>query len=351
MAPRGRPSRTAIHERLEVEVRELRERLGGLPRPTEAEGIWQDIWYHEAHNSTALEGNTLVLRQVERLLSEGRAVGNKELREYLEVWGYADAARWVYDQGAGAADYPGEALLTVTEVRRAHSLAMSPVWEVEPHPLAYPGEGPGSWRQHDIRPFPAGMMPPEHTEVPALVHDWVVSVCRVREDPSPIAEAIARRHAAFERIHPFLDGNGRAGRLLMNLVLVRLGYPPAVIQKRERDQYLKALCRADAGDCGPLGEIVARAILENLMRFVLPAVAGPARLVPLEALTSSEVSHQALTMAARRGTLRAVRADDGNWRSTRRWVDEYLSQRYTALRRPRGPRARAARPDVSADGV
>ena len=52
----------------------------------------------EAHHSTAIEGNTLVLKQVQRLLDEGRAVGNKELREYLEVRGYADAADWVYRQ-------------------------------------------------------------------------------------------------------------------------------------------------------------------------------------------------------------------------------------------------------------
>ena len=56
------------------------DRLGGLPSPAEAEaaGIWRGIWYEEAHHSTAIEGNTLVLKQVERLLDEGRAVGNKE---------------------------------------------------------------------------------------------------------------------------------------------------------------------------------------------------------------------------------------------------------------------------------
>src|SRR5579859_597744 len=85
MAPRGRPTRSAIHERLAVEVRELRDRLGGLPQPTEAEDIWKDIWYHEAHNSTALEGKTLVLKEVEQLLAEGRAVGDKQLKDYLEV--------------------------------------------------------------------------------------------------------------------------------------------------------------------------------------------------------------------------------------------------------------------------
>jgi cell filamentation protein, protein adenylyltransferase len=55
---RGRPTRQAVHARLAFMVDELRTRLGGLPSPDEAESIWTDIWYHEAHNSTALEGNT-----------------------------------------------------------------------------------------------------------------------------------------------------------------------------------------------------------------------------------------------------------------------------------------------------
>jgi hypothetical protein len=81
---KGRPPRVALYERLHIQIGELRERLGGLPSPLEAEGIWRGIWLEEAHHSTAIEGNTLVLKQVEALLAEGRAVGNKELSEYLE---------------------------------------------------------------------------------------------------------------------------------------------------------------------------------------------------------------------------------------------------------------------------
>jgi hypothetical protein len=83
----GRPSRQAVYQRLEEAAGELKDRLGGLPSPVEAEDIWTAIWYQEAHHSTALEGNTLVLQQVELLLADGRAVGNKALREYMEVRG------------------------------------------------------------------------------------------------------------------------------------------------------------------------------------------------------------------------------------------------------------------------
>jgi hypothetical protein len=111
-------------------------------------------------------------------------------------------------------------------------------------------------------------------------------------------------------------------------LLVRLGYPPAIIYKGQRSRYLEALARADGGDCGPLGEFLARAILDNLHKFVVPAVAGPARLVPLPALASGEISANALRVAATRGRLKASKAADGSWRSTRAWVEEYLTGRY-----------------------
>lgn len=168
------------------------------------------------------------------------------------------------------------------------------------------------------------MVPPDFTDVPGRIADWLDSVNAVPTDARPVAVAIAERHAAFERIHPFLDGNGRTGRLLLNLVLVRLGYPPAIIQKRERPRYLEALDRADHGVLEPLGEVIARGILDNLTRFVLPAIAGPAKLVPLEALAEKGRTALALRAAAERGRLRAVRGDDGTWRSSRNWLNEYV---------------------------
>jgi Fic family protein len=311
--------------------------------PAEADDIWTSIWYQEAHNSTALEGNTLVLREVEVLLAEGRAVGKKQLRDYLEVRGYADAARWVYSQAVAPGDWrPEDALLSLAEVREAHRRAMGPVWEVDPHEAAYETESPGNWRRHNIKPFAGGMMPADHTAVPALMTDWVADLNGIRLDTSPIADVIARVHAQFERIHPFLDGNGRAGRLVTNLVLVRLGYPPAIVYKRERPRYLDALNKADRGDAGPLGELFARAILDNLMRFILPAVAGPARLVPLESLASADLSVIALRNAAERGRLRAIRTPAGTWQSSRQWVNAYRASRYGRLREPRPARRTAS---------
>jgi fido (protein-threonine AMPylation protein) len=325
---RGRPPREEVYARLHVQINELWDRMGGLPSPVEAADIWRGIWFEEAHHSTAIEGNTLVLKQVEVLLAEGRAVGDKDLREYLEVRGYADAADWVYQHAISPGAWKTGDVLTITEVRHVHRMVMTAVWDVAPHPDASDREGPGAFREHDIHQFPGGMTPVSWPLIASEMTAWLDQVnALARLDPA-LPTILAQLHSRFEQIHPFLDGNGRAGRLLLNLLLVRLGFPPAIIYKRQRTDYLRALRRADGGDHGQLGELIARAILDNLYRFVVPAVAGPARLVPLGALATKEITADALRTAAVRGRLQATRGPDGQWRSSRNWVDDYLARRY-----------------------
>lgn len=335
---RGRPARTTVYARLDGAVTDLQERLGGLPTPREAESIWSDIWHQEAHHSTALEGNTLVMREVEALLDHGRAVGAKPLREYLEVRGYAQAARWVYGQALEPGGWSTGALVSIQEVRHVHHLAMAQVWGVAPHEDAGDQEGPGQFRQHEIEPFPSGMTPPSWPMLPSLVADWLDEVEAARPQLSvasrghPLPEVIARLHHRFECIHPFLDGNGRAGRLLLNLLLVRTGFPPVIVLKQQRSRYLRAMARADGGDHGPLGEILARAMYDNLVRFIVPNIAGPARMVPLAALADHEFSVGALRQAAQRGRLDAMQGSDGVWLSSRHAVNAYAKLRHR--RRP-----------------
>lgn len=337
---RGRPSRLTVYSHLERALNDLRTHVGDLPSPTQAEPIWASIWHLEAHHSTALEGNTLVLREVEALLDEGRAVGSKPLKEYMEVKGYADAARWVYRQAREPDDWSSGDLLSLNEIRRVHRLAMGPVWEIAPHEHATDAEAPGNFRTHDIRPFAGGMTPPPWVEVPVHMATWVDGVVElgrllaaghVPDDPLP--EVLAGIHTRFEQIHPFLDGNGRTGRLLLNLILVRLGYPPVVIFTRQRETYLRALRRADTGDHGPLGEVIARAMFDNLIRFIVPAIAGHSQLVPLAALADTDHSVAALRQAAQRGRLDALQGADGVWLSSRSAVEAYDATKH-ARRRP-----------------
>jgi hypothetical protein len=335
VAIRGRPSRASLYKRLHAAAAELRRRYGGLPAPGLTAESWRGLWLRETHNSTALEGNTLVQREVDAVLERGVALGGRSLKDYLEVRGYADAARWVYAQARGDGGWASDELVTLTEVREVHRLAMEPVWMVAPHPEAGPDEAPGNWRRHEIHTFPGGMRPPSFTDVPALLHDWVARARVLAGEPPILPELLAHWHAEFERIHPFIDGNGRSGRLLLNLLLVRLGYPPMVVESRDRRRYLSALQHADGGQPGPLGELIARAMLDSLERFILPLLAASDHLLPLEALADGDLSVTALRGAAGRSRLRSIRAADGTLRSTREWVEAYRAGRYGALRGPR----------------
>ncbi|MGK2318046.1 Fic family protein [Gordonia rhizosphera] len=317
-----------MYRRLDTQIAELWNRLGGLPNPMEAADIWKDIWTAEAHHSTAIEGNTLVISEVEKLLSEGRAVGSKLLREYMEVRGYADASDWVYREGIQPTSYDPDRIITMQDVRRVHQQVMALVWDVDPHPDATEREGPGNFREHEIQRFDGGMQPVSWTLVESEMDLWLEEANALKPRSLQFPEEVAKVHRDFEAIHPFLDGNGRTGRLVLNLILVRHGYPPAIIYKGDRSKYLRALQRADSGEYGALGEFIARAILDNLYKFIVPAIAGPARLVPLAALTTDEFSATTLRAAANRGALQATKGPDGQWRSSRKWVEEYAGQRY-----------------------
>lgn len=345
MARRGRPPRIAVFDRLDQARSELHTNIGGLPSPVEGEEIWEGIWYEETHNSTALEGNTLILKEVKTLLDEGRVVGDKEFREYLEVQGYAEAAKWVYGRAHEAPVLVGSdeaRLITLQELEEIHRRTIEPVWRHFPPSDHSDQEGPGRYRRHDIDVFTSGMQPPPWPDVPPQMTDWLdranslvdyydawlfdtADIDKTNPASHPVAR-LADLHAHFERIHPFRDGNGRAGRLTLNLMLVRMFYPPAIILKRDRPKYLKALARADKGDPCPLGELVARALIHSIDRFLLPNLAGPHRLIRLSALADEDLSPIALRRAAERGRLRAQRKSD-QWYSTKKWVEEYKESR------------------------
>jgi len=301
---------------LDEEVALLHGSLGGLPRAVEADQILRQIWIDDVHNSTAIEGNTMTRAQVEELVEHRRA--SSLLVESLEVEGYARAADWVYRV---APDYEHVPLDVVQE---AHRLTVELAWAIEPPAT---NDRAGSWRTSGVTVRGVTV------SMPAAVHadlqEWSRSTKR-RGDRHPIAHA-AEHHAWFERIHPFVDGNGRVGRLILNFVLLQQGYPPAVILAEKRRQYLQALRTADGGNPGPLTEVVARAVSGAMSKFLIPKLAGEAKLVPLAALASSSgYSADYLRQLAQSGKLRALR-EGRLWLSSKVWLDEYVR-----CRDPRG---------------
>jgi hypothetical protein len=301
--------------------------IGGLPEPTVFHDVWADIWVEETHNSTALEGNTLRQKQIQLLLEDGVVSGSPhELNEWLEVKAYGEAARWTYQQ-AFEGRFDRRPMITESEIRRIHELTVKSVWVHFPPDGLRSDETPGGYRTGDVQPLRHGLQPPPPSIVASQMSDWVKEADLDVPPGCHVLEHLAELHAKFERIHPFPDGNGRAGRLVLSLLLVRRGYPPAIVYKDERRRYLRYLEKSDNGDSGPLGELLARSVRDGIYRFLMPNLAGPLSVVPLAGLADDDLSKSALVAAAQRERLRANKYG-GNWYSTRQWVDEYKASRH-----------------------
>jgi fido (protein-threonine AMPylation protein) len=321
---RGRPSLQEVLARLDEEVKLLHTHLGGLPRAVEADHILRQIWIDDVHNSTAIEGNTMTRAQVEDLVERGQASGS--LVETLEVEGYARAADWIYRNA------PDQRGLTVAVVSEIHRRVVSLAWQIEPPATR---DEPGAWRRGGVRVRSVQVSLP--AAIPADLDTWSTSTGK-RGGTHPVVHA-AVHHAWFERIHPFTDGNGRVGRLILNFMLIQEGYPPAVILASQRPRYLQALRTADTGNPNPLAEVIARAVSGTLSRFLIPNLAGEAKLVPLSALAAtSPYSSAYLRQLVLAGKLRAIR-DGRLWLSSRAWLNAY-----TVKRDPRGGKPGGQRP-------
>ena len=181
-----------------------------------------------------------------------------------------------------------------------------------------------AFRRHNIAPLASGVRPPDLTQVPSNTYRILIDKANEELNGEHVMLRLARLHASFEQLHPFRDGNGRTGRLLLNLLLVRNGYPPAVILKAQRAKYLLALRRADPvrhvgaltllmpegeitqrPDPGPLAELIARAVKTSIDRFLLPGLAGPHRSLSLGAFWRTNTSpHSGSGVPTKRATRR-----------------------------------------------
>lgn len=320
-----RPSTADVIARLDEHTSLLHTDYGGLPRAVEADEILREIWIEDTYHSSALEGNALSRKQVEDLLETDHVSGN--LSDTLEVRGYASAARWVYQH---APDYPASDGVPLSVIRTVHTELQGLAWR-----LAAPDDGsrPGEWRRRGVKIAGSKVKTTPPIAIDGVLADWIEAT-RGAWSYEHWLYHLADLHAWFERIHPFADGNGRAGRLLMNFILLQRGYPPAVFDATARDRYLRALARADAGNPGMLAELIARAVETNITKFLIPRLAGDVRLIPLAALAAeSEYSPGYLRTLAANGRLRAVR-EGKLWLSSRTWLEEYKAGRQR-MREPR----------------
>ena len=229
------------------------------------------------YHSNAIEGNTLTQNETEMVLSQGVTVGGKTLVEHLEVIGHRDAM--AYMEELARLETPiGE-----REIKDLHSLILGPVDGTTGNREA------GRYRTLDVRAAGTGHIYPAHYRVPELMRAFAIWLNSSAARALSPVEYASQAHFRFVSIHPFRDGNGRAGRLLMNLCLLRAGYPITVITNAQRAEYINALIagqsqpREDGANAARseaigLTQIIARACHASFEEYLrLLATAGECR--------------------------------------------------------------------------
>ena len=203
------------------------------------------------YNTNAIEGNTLTLRETQLILETGLTIGGRSLREHLEVINHRQAIGYI------------ETLTAQTEPVSAHH-----VRQIQRLILArIDDETAGQYRRLPVRIAGSRHQPAEAGEVPHLMERW--EKWRGESGQTlPAIERTALAHYRLVAIHPFLDGNGRTARLVMNLLLMKEGYPPTIILRVNRRQYYNILAQADAGREAPLVNSVGRAVERSLTLYL-----------------------------------------------------------------------------------
>lgn len=185
----------------------------------EVQRLYDDFMVEYTYNSNAIEGNTLTLRETEMVL-RGLTVDRKPLKDHLEVVGHKDAFYFVVDLVKEKAE------ITESVIKQIHSLV-----------LADKPMDKGVYRKIPVRIMGAYHEPVQ----PYLIEPKMYELLQdYKKDDRNIAEKLAEFHIRFEGIHPFIDGNGRTGRLLINLELMKAGYPPIDIKFTDRKRYYDA---------------------------------------------------------------------------------------------------------------
>ena len=234
-------------------------------RPLSAGALAQLQKYYDVeltYTSNALEGNTLTHRETAEVIEHGIAVGGKPLRDHFEAVDHYEAVLWMRETAAGVTSLGERVVIDLH--RRIVSRSQPDIAGIySPHPRRVAGS-------------PAIF--PNPLKIPQLMEEFGVWLSSASAEPASAFEG----HFRLTAIHPFSDGNGRTARLLMNLMLIRAGYPPVTVRPEDRKPYLDALERGSlADDLQPFQRLMHERLDATLgeyldvLREALPAPSAP----------------------------------------------------------------------------
>jgi len=303
-----------IDEKLYQRILEKKERLDRC-RPISSailQRLKERIAIEWTYNSNAIEGSSLTLKETQLAIEEGLTIRGKPLREHLEAVNHKEAIDYVEEL------VEGKQLPSTKLVCEIHRLVLTKIDD----------ENAGRYRNVNVRITGSTHLPPDSRKVPRLMQEFNRWFKSEAKKLNPV-EYAALAHFKLVDIHPFVDGNGRTARLLMNLILMGEGFPPTVILNSERGKYYDVLETGHRQNYKPFVNFVARSLERSLVVW-LQAI-EPARkrknereFVPLRELAGkTPYSQEYLGLLARRGKIEAVKLDR-IWHSTPKAVEDYI---------------------------
>lgn len=244
----GRKSRTGFL----IDIEKKRELLSTKRplTPGEVERLMHEFMIEFTYSSNAIEGNTLTLKET-ALALEGMTIDQKPLKDHLEAVGHRDAFLYVQEIAQN------EVALSEYVIKNIHSLV-----------LMNRPEDKGQYRRIPVRIIGAYTEPVQPYLIEAKMSE-LLAINEERKLSMTTVERIARFHLEFEGIHPFIDGNGRTGRLILNLELIRNGYPPINVKFADRKRYYDAFdVFYRDGEVGAMIDLIAEYVDERLDEYL-----------------------------------------------------------------------------------
>ncbi|MCS6822856.1 MAG: Fic family protein [Cytophagaceae bacterium] len=308
---------TDIKETMQPIFQRLYEKRGSIelkrPLPNSAlQKIKENLSIEWTYNSNSIEGNTLSLQETRLILKEGITIKGKSLREHFEAHNHEKAIEYLYR--IVREDY----ILRSIDILTLHELVMRSIDD----------DYAGRIRNGGVRISGANFIPPNASKVPELLDELIAFV---NNNPLGLNDILLATvfHHKFVWIHPFFDGNGRTVRLAMNLLLMRSGFPPAIILKNDRKKYYEALNHANQGKYEKLVLLMSQS-LERTLNIYLDVLSedGAGYQEIASVVNDPEVPYgqEYLSLLARKGKIDAYK-EGRNWLTSKNAVKEYIKNR------------------------
>jgi Fic family protein len=281
------------------------------PLPSYAvKSIKESMTIEWTYNSNSIEGNTLTLRETQMVLEEGFTISGKPLREHFEVINHQEAIEYI--ESLASNNY----VLREIDILKVHELVLQKIDK----------EFGGRLRTSGVRIGGANFVPPNALRVPDFINeliDWA------NNSELETIIKVAFFHHRMVWIHPFFDGNGRTTRLIFNLLLMKEGYPPAIILKNDRKKYYDALNAANNGDYSKIVLMVSQAIERSLNIYLGSLNNTYDQYQDISNIVSEpEVPYgqEYVSLLARQGKIDAFK-EGRNWMTSKKAVLDYMEKR------------------------